>query len=251
MEKLPVKRINQLEELMDELNIWCDDLKLLDRALTHSSYTFENKLSNDVNNERLEFLGDAVLKLVTSEYLFQRFPDYPEGELTKIRAILISDNVLSKVAERINLGKYIKLGYHEEKSGGRSRLSTLACGFEALLGALYLDGKIHDIQELLLNLLAEEVTTIDRDATKDNCKAVLQEYTQANNGSLPVYNVLNESGPAHNKMFEVEVLIDGIRYGIGEGKSKKEAQQNAAKEALKHLEESKIKEDTATLEEEE
>lgn len=237
MSQLPIKRIAELEELMDSLEIWCDDLFLLDRSLTHSSFTFENKLSSDENNERLEFLGDAVLKLVASEYLFQRFPDYPEGEMTKIRAILISDNVLSKIAEKIDLGKYIKLGYHEAKSGGRNRPTTLACAFEALLGALYLDGKIIHIQDLLLKLLSDEVTQIDQDAMKDNCKAVLQEYTQAQDGSLPEYNVINELGPAHDKVFKVEVLINNVRYGIGEGKSKKEAQQNAAKDALDRLQE--------------
>lgn len=235
-EKLPQTRITQLEELLDSLHIWCEDLTLLDKALTHSSYTFENKLSPIHNNERLEFLGDAVLKLVASEYLFYRFPEYAEGEMTKIRAILISDNVLSKIAERINLGKYLKLGYHEAKAGGRKRSSTLACAFEALLGALYLDGKMKDIQEMLLRLLADEVTNIDQDATRDNCKAVLQEYTQAKDGCLPEYNVIKESGPPHNKTFEVEVLINGDRYGVGKGKSKKEAQQQAARVALEKIE---------------
>ena len=237
MEPLPYQRIQQLEELMDSLHIWCDNLPLLDISLTHSSYTFENKLSSDFNNERLEFLGDAVLKLVASEYLFQRFPDYAEGDMTKIRAILISDNVLSKIADSINLGKYLKLGYHETKSGGRKRPTTLACAFEAMLGALYIDGKMHDVQDLLLRLLAEEVTSIDQDDTKDNCKAVLQEYTQAQDGSLPIYNVVEEFGPAHDKTFIVEVVINDERYGLGEGKSKKEAQQSAAREAFERLQE--------------
>jgi len=237
MHNLPVNRIEQLEEFLDGLHIWCDDLGLLDKALTHSSYTFENKLPPTENNERLEFLGDAVLKLVASEYLFQRFPDYQEGEMTKIRAILISDNVLSKIAENIDLGLYLKLGYHEAKAGGRKRSSTLACAFEALLGALYLDGKMVDIQDLLLKLLADEVTNIDRDATKENYKAVLQEYTQAKDGQLPIYKVVKESGPPHDKTFEIAVEINDQTFGIGTGKSKKEAQQNAAREALLKLEE--------------
>ena len=234
--QLPQNRIKQLEELLDSLHVWCDDLIILDQALTHSSFTFENKLTPMLNNERLEFLGDAVLKLVASEYLYYRFPEYPEGEMTKIRAILISDNVLCKIAENINLGQYVKLGYHEAKAGGRKRGSTLACAFEALLGALYLDGKIKDVQEMLINLLAEEVTNIDQDATRDNCKAVLQEYTQAKDNSLPVYNVISEQGPPHDKVFEIEVLVSDKRYGIGTGKSKKEAQQSAAKVALEYIE---------------
>lgn len=236
MTNLPFHRIAQLEELMDNLEIWCDDLVLFDKALTHSSYTFENKLPADENNERLEFLGDAVLKLVASEYLYARFPNYQEGEMTKIRAILISDNVLSRLAESINLGEYIKLGYHEAKSGGRKRPTTLACALEAMLGALYLNGKISDIQDFLLKLLADEVTNIDQDALKDNCKAVLQEYTQALDGSLPDYEVVEEMGPAHDKIFKVKVSIKNKVYGIGEGKSKKEAQQNAAKAAIECLE---------------
>ena len=238
MDRIPHKRILLLEELMDNLEIWCDNIPLLDIALTHSSYTFENKLPSELNNERLEFLGDAVLKLVASEYLFERFPQYNEGDMTKIRAILISDNVLSKIAEDINLGKYVQLGYHEEKSGGRNRPTTLACALEALLGALYIDGKLTDIQDLLLRLLSDKVTSIDQDATKDNCKAVLQEFTQSLDGSLPVYNVIEESGPPHNKTFIIEVLINDKKFGIGKGKSKKEAQQNAAKNAIEYLEES-------------
>ena len=232
MTYLSVQRIKQLEELMDKLEIWFSNLELLDQSLTHSSYTFENKLPSVLNNERLEFLGDAVLKLVASEYLYERFPDYQEGEMTKIRAILISDNVLSKIANEIELGEYLNLGYHEERSGGRTRPSTLACAFEALLGALYMDGKMVDIQDFLLKLLSEEVTNIDKDEVKNNYKAVLQEYTQGIDNSLPVYKVINESGPAHDKTFEVEVFINNKSYGIGVGKSKKEAQQNAAKEAL-------------------
>lgn len=232
MTTLSVNRTKQLEELMDKLEIWFSDLYLLDKALTHSSYTFENKLPSTMNNERLEFLGDAVLKLVASEYLYERFPDYQEGDMTKIRAILISDNVLSKIADKISIGEYLNLGYHEERSGGRTRPSTLACAFEALLGALYIDGKMTDIQDLLLKLLSEEVTDIDSDDVKNNFKAVLQEFTQAKDNSLPVYIVINEMGPAHDKTFEIEVFINNKSYGIGQGKSKKEAQQNAAKQAL-------------------
>lgn len=235
MTTLSVKRIKQLEELMDKLEIWFSDLDLLDKALTHSSYTFENKLPSTMNNERLEFLGDAVLKLVASEYLYERFPDYQEGEMTKIRAILISDNVLSKIADKISIGAYLNLGYHEERSGGRTRPSNLACAFEALLGALYIDGKMTDIQDLLLKLLSEEVTNIDSDDVKNNFKAVLQEFTQAKDNSLPVYIVTNETGPAHDKTFEIEVFINNISFGIGQGKSKKEAQQNAAKQALSSI----------------
>lgn len=225
----------QLDELLSKLNIECNDYYRLDMALTHSSFTFENKLSSLENNERLEFLGDAVLKLIASEYLHCRFPTYNEGELTKIRAILISDNVLAKIARKVDLGKYLKLGFHEDKAGGRQRSSTLACSFEALLGACYLDGKEAALKVILEKLLVDEVTEIDQNAAKHNHKAILQEYTQANNLNLPEYIMLGEEGPPHNKTFKIMVSIDGEACGFGLGKSKKTAQQNAAEVAVAKL----------------
>jgi len=232
---LSQKRIRELDNLLEELDLTISDYERLDRALTHSSYTFENKLSSLENNERLEFLGDAVLKLIASDYLLDRFPEYSEGELTKIRAILISDSTLVKLANEINLGKYLKLGYHEDKNGGRSRPSTLACAFEALLGALYLDGKEHELRLMLINLLDEEITRIDESDSKFNFKAILQEYTQAKGLGLPEYKIIKEEGPAHSKTFEIEVLIQGEPYGTGKGKSKKEAQQIAAQNAVEKI----------------
>lgn len=229
------KRKIELDKLLKNLSLKCENYDRLDLALTHSSYTFENKLSSLENNERLEFLGDAVLKLVSSEYLHNRFPSYNEGDLTKIRAILISDNTLAKIAKKINLGKYLKMGYHEDKAGGRERSSTIACSFEALLGALYLDGLKEDLENFLNNLLDEEVTAIDSSASKYNHKALLQEYTQANGQELPEYIVIGEEGPPHNKTFKVLVTVQGKACGFGLGKSKKIAQQNAAEVAVAKL----------------
>ena len=229
------KRKAELHELFGKLGITCVNFDRIETALTHSSYTFENKLSPLENNERLEFLGDAVLKLIASKYLHERFPEYSEGELTKIRAILISDQVLTKVAEKINLGKYLRMGYHEEKAGGRTRPSTLACAIEALLGALYLDGLMDELQTMLVNLLQDEVTEIDQSASKHNFKAILQEYTQGEGFDLPIYMVIREEGPAHNKTFEIEVIINEEICGFGSGKSKKEAQQKAAEMAVINL----------------
>lgn len=229
------KRKAEIDELLDKLNIKTQDYDRLDKALTHSSYTFENKISGLENNERLEFLGDAVLKLIASDYLHERFPEYTEGELTKIRAILISDLTLSKLAEVLNLGKYLRLGYHEEKLGGRKRPSNLACAFEALLGALYLDDKFRDLQQALINLVKNEVTEIDKSASKYNFKAMLQEYTQAEGLDLPAYSIIKEAGPAHDRTFEIEVLIKDKPWGFGTGKSKKEAQQKAAEMAVINL----------------
>lgn len=232
---LSKKRKAELDEFLNTINLSIDNYDLLDNALTHSSYTFENKLPSIENNERLEFLGDAVLKLVASDYLHERFMDYSEGELTKIRAILISDNALASIAREINLGKYIKLGYHEEKSGGRNRQSTLACAFEALLGAFYLDGKINNLSIVLRDLLQDKVTEIDQSASKHNYKAILQEYAQSQGLELPEYLVIRENGPPHNKIFDIEVYLDGRLCGFGSGKSKKEAQQKAAEVAAKNL----------------
>lgn len=225
-------KIQKIDELLKKIGVKSENYELIENALTHSSYTFENKLCPLINNERLEFLGDAVLKLIASDYLLKRFPGYTEGDLTKIRAILISDITLTKVANFINLGKYVRLGYHEEKLGGRERASTLACAFEALLGALYLDGKFVELHESLQKLIEDEVTEIDQSAAKHNFKALLQEYTQAEAIDLPLYNVTKEEGPPHNRTFEIEVVINDEVCGVGSGKSKKEAHQKAAKLAV-------------------
>ncbi len=229
------KRKNELDKLLIETKLHIDNYSLLDIALTHSSYNFENKQDNCEDNERLEFLGDAVLKIIVSKYLYDRFPNYNEGELTKIRAFIVSDNTLAKLAAEIHLDKYLKIGFHEAKLGGRKRSSTLACAFEALLGAFYLDGKIDIITEFLIELLQDEVTDIDNSASKYNYKAMLQEYTQANEMGIPDYIVIKEEGPPHKKIFNIEVWVNGIKLGFGSGKSKKEAHQNAAKAAVFEL----------------
>jgi len=228
-------RKNLIDELLNNIGLCVDDYSLLDIALTHSSYTFESKDENIKNNERMEFLGDAVLKLISSRYLYERFPDYPEGELTKIRAVIISDKILTHLAHKINLAKYIKLGYHEEKLGGRKRDSTLACAFEAMLGAFYLDEKLDTLYPFLIDLLEDEATKIDESVSKHNFKAMLQEHVQADGLEIPEYVVVHEDGPAHNRIFSVEVYVNGEKLGYGEGKSKKEAHQNAARVALMTL----------------
>lgn len=225
------KRKTELDELLNNINLQIDDYSLLETALTHGSYNFENKHIEAEDNERLEFLGDAVLKLIASKYLYDRFPEYSEGELTKIRAILVSDNTLADIAAQTELSKYLKMGYHDAKLGGRTRSSTLACAFEAVLGAFYLDGKINLLFDFLIDLFKDEVTKIDNSASKYNYKAMLQEYAQANGLGIPEYIVIQEEGPAHNKVFNVEVRINGEELGVGSGKTKKEAHQNAARVA--------------------
>ncbi len=229
------ERKNKLDLFLTSINLLIDNYECLDLALTHSSYTFENKGSKLENNERLEFLGDAVLKLIASKYLYERFPAYLEGDLTKIRAILVSDNILAQLANNINLGDYLKIGFHEERLGGRTRSSTLACAFEALLGAFYVDGKLDELYEFLTKLLKDEVTKIDNSASKYNAKAMLQEYSQSKSMGLPLYEIIKEEGPAHNKLFKVEVSLNGEVIGTGTGKTKKESHQKSAEMAIKKL----------------
>jgi ribonuclease-3 len=230
------ERRQQILQLLKTLNVKRPkNYDLYDRALTHSSYAYENKLSSVDNYERLEYLGDAVLKLVVSEYLFERFPEYREGDLTKIRAVVVSDARLADLARDIDLGNYITFGASEAKSGGRDKISNLACAFEALLGAMHLDGKLTEVREMMQERLEAVVTAIDMSKTKDNYKAVLQELTQADGGVLPNYRTVQESGPSHNRTFFVEVYVNGEMMGCGNGKSKKEAQQAAAKQALEVL----------------
>jgi len=225
-------RKTEIDEFLERVNLVVDDYSLLDTALTHSSYSFENKLTESDDNERMEFLGDAVLKLIASKYLYERFPEYSEGELTKIRAILVSDKTLAHLAAGIELDKYLKIGYHEDKLGGRKRSSTMACALEAILGAFYLDGKMDSLSDFLTELFKNEVTEIDQSASKYNYKAMLQEYVQGKGLEIPEYLVVQEEGPAHDRIFRIEVFVDGASLGFGEGKSKKEAHQIAAKSAV-------------------
>lgn len=231
-------RIYQIDELLTGLGLPTpQNYELYDQALTHSSYTYETRQSSLSNYERLEFLGDAVLKLLISEFLFEMFPHYREGDLTKIRAVIVSDAHLSKMAEQIHIGAYMVFGASEARSGGAKKSSNLACAFEALLGALFLDGALAEAREFLRHLLEEEIEKVDLSKTKHNFKAALQEFTQSHGDGLPVYRMVKETGPSHNRTFHIEVLVKHEVVGFGMGKSKKEAQQSAAKVALEVLNE--------------
>ena len=211
--------------------IECTDKNLLKTAFTHPSYTKENELPSTDNYERLEFLGDAVLKLVTSNLLYKKYPDYAEGELSKIRSILVSDLTLSQLAKKIELNKYLILGSGEEKTGGRERESNIACCMEAVLGAYYIDGKINLVEDFLKKELLPYADDIENHFEKYNAKAVLQEYTQRETTELPEYKLIDTKGPAHKPVFEVEVIYRGEVLATGKGKTKKDAQQDAAYKA--------------------
>ena len=212
-----------------------EDYSLVEKALTHPSYTKELNLDSLTSYERLEFFGDSVLKLFTSKLLYENYPEYPEGDLSKIRSILISDNILSKVAFEIGLDKMIKLGPAEEKQGGRKRESNLACSLEALLGAYYLNNKINEIAKFIQDYLFPYAKDIDEHFEKYNAKDLLQQYTQGIDKTLPIYRTVAIHGPAHKPEFEIEVVWQGRILATAKGKTKKEAQQNCAYEAYKKL----------------
>ena len=228
------KRKIQLQKFLNSVNLDCD-LEYLDIALTHSSYCHENNLSYEICNERLEFLGDAVLKLVISDYLFNRFPDYHEGDLSQIRSTVVSDKTLEKLAKTIKLQDYIVLGQAEETNGGRKRSSTIACAFEAMLGAFYLDGKLNEIKSFLENIYEDEITFVDKEGLKANTKALLQEYFQTISNNLPEYVLQKQEGPPHNRTFFVDVYFENEFLASGKGSTKKDAQKNAAEKACQKL----------------
>lgn len=210
------------------------DKKLFETAMTHPSFVKDNNLPYDECYERLEFLGDAVLKLLISKILFSKFPNYDEGRLSKIRGILVSDAVLAKIALKNGLDKKLKLGRGEEKTGGRTKESILACAFEAMLGACFISGKMSETAEFLEREFFEYTDEIDNNLAKYHAKEMLQEYTQAIDGNLPVYKT-EQSGSAHKPQFYSVVYYNDEEIASATGKSKKEAQQNSAYEACLKL----------------
>ena len=204
---------------------------LLAEALTHASIYLERK-DYPFDNQRLEFLGDAVLQLVITERLFITFPSFNEGPLTKIRTRLVSRTALKEHARKLRLGEHLMMGRGEESSGGRDRASTLGDAFEALVGGIYLDGGIEAAKLFILRVAAEDLAEVEVSPGEINPKGQLQEILQALAPSAPVYELLEESGPEHLKFFRCRVVWEGIELGDGQGLSKKEAEVNAASEAL-------------------
>ncbi len=217
-------------QLEKELNYEFKDKSLLKNALYHSSYANEKQLSCG-SNERLEFLGDAVLSLIVADYIYKNCTDLPEGELTKLRASLVCEKTLCGFSKELNLGDYLFLGKGEEANGGRTRTSILADAFEAVLAAIYLDGGIEVARKHVLRFVLKELNKIENDTCKDY-KTTLQEVIQKNPEERLTYVLIAESGPDHNKNFTVEVHLNSNVIGTGDGKSKKSAEQTAAKHAL-------------------
>jgi len=202
---------------------------LIVEALTHKSF------KKPYNNERLEFLGDAVLNLIVGEYLFKKFPNSNEGDLSKIRASLVNETGFTKLANEIKLGDYIYLSNAEERNKGRSKASILSDAFEAIMGAIYLESGLDTLKPIILNLLEKSYDKINLDVLFSDYKTALQEITQAEFASIPEYRIEGSYGPDHKKEFEVSIWIDDKHYGQAIGKSKKLAQQAVAKIALDKL----------------
>lgn len=221
--------MKKLEKLQQSVGYKFKDERLLQRALTHTSYANECNEGHNKSNERLEFLGDSVLGIITSEHFYLNFKDLPEGELTKLRAATVCENSLSSFARQLGLGEYLLLGKGEMCTGGSDRPSILADAFEALIAAIYLDGGIEEAKKFVLKYVDKAVE--EHRGFKDY-KTVLQEVIQKNPGEVIEYVLVKESGPDHNKRFEVEVHLNSNVIGKGVGTSKKKAEQLAAKEAL-------------------
>ena len=209
------------------------NISLLQNALSHSSYANERWRNSLMSNERLEFLGDSVLGMLVADYLYRNFPDRPEGELTRMRADMVCEKTLAKVADVLDLGKHLMLGHGEEHSGGRSRDSILADAVESVIAACYLDGGMDAAvafveKFILVNVPVRKLNNVDY-------KTSLQEFVQQKKNQVLVYTLAGESGPDHDKQFRVELTLNGKVVGVGTGSSKKRAEQEAARMALETL----------------
>ena len=228
------KEEKDIQEFAKKIKHEFKDIELLKAALTHSSYSNEMKAKGIKKecNQRLEFLGDSVLSLITSEYIYLKLKDSNEGELTRIRAIVVCEDSLYKFADSINLGEVLFLGNGEIVSNGRSRKSILADAFEAVLGSVFLDGGLDAAKEFLFKFIEKPIEDIVQEGEIADYKSLLQQVIQQNNGEILEYTLVSESGPAHEKTFEVHAVLNNNVIGEGKGRSKKSAEQSAAKEAL-------------------
>lgn len=218
--------MDDLQTLQQQLGYQFQNKELLIEALTHKSY------KQPYNNERLEFLGDAVLDLIVGEYLYKKFTHFEEGNLSKMRASLVNEGGFTRLAVYLNLGDYIYLSNAEENNSGRTKSSLLSNAFEALMGAIYLETGLDTVRRITIDLLEKVHPDISLDSLFKDYKTSLQELTQAHYGITPDYQLVAAHGPDHKKEFEIAAFIDGKRYASAVGKSKKQAQQEAAKIAL-------------------
>lgn len=225
------------EELMEKINYRFKNEGYLKEALTHRSFSNENDKTKKFDNEKLEFLGDAVLNLITTEYIYNLEKDKNEGELAKLKSQIISEPVFSAIANDLRLGDYLYLSNGEILSGGRERKSILGDAFEALMGAIFKDSDYYTTKDIALKFLLEKINNLEEIEGTGDYKTILQEVFQSKYRKMPEYELLSTKGPDHNKEFKIAVKLDNKIYGVGIGKSKKEAEKNAAREALEKIEE--------------
>ena len=225
----------RLAHLEEKLGYRFRDRSLLVQALSHASYVNEAASPATASNERMEFLGDSVLGLVITRYLYDHYPDCPEGEMTLMRSVLVSEGALARVARRLDLGRCLYLGKGEAASGGRDRRSNLSNAVEALLAAVYLDGGLDEAARVTRAVFSEELERVEHRSYRPNYKNLLQNHSQEKGGVVPTYVLVSSSGPQHDRRFEMEVRIGDRPLGRGTGRSKKEAEQEAARAALNSL----------------
>ncbi|MCX6357077.1 MAG: ribonuclease III [Candidatus Aureabacteria bacterium] len=231
----PVSNDERLGRIEDLLGYRFNAIGLLVQALSHSSYVNENPAGGGLSNERLEFLGDAVLELIITRHLYEQHPGCTEGELTLMRSVLVSEGTLAALARNIGLGQALYLGKGEASSGGDERRSNLSNALEAVLAAVYLDGGVDEAARVTGALFADELALIVSQRHRLNYKNLLQHYSQERDGMIPDYHIIASQGPQHEKLFEVEVRLGGEPLGRGAGHNKKEAEQEAAQQALRNL----------------
>lgn len=228
------ERKKDLKNFLSSLRLKIRNLDLLNIALAHKSFINEKQIKED-NNEKLEFLGDSVLGLIITEYLYTNFPESTEGDLARIKSFVVSEKTLTKLARKIGLDRFILMGKGEELSGGRRKKAILADTFEAFLGCYYLDSNYQKVACFVIDLFKDEIDLVFDDRHEKDYKTLLQEYVQKKYKHCPEYKMKGNTGPEHNKTFFVEVFVKGKIAGFGEGKSKKEAEQAAAKNAYRKI----------------
>lgn len=230
------ERKKQLECFCKNLGLHFKDYSILDLAFHHRSYSNEYTTHRKYNNERLEFLGDSVLGLATAAFLYKDMDKDKEGELSKIKSNVVSEQSLAPIAlEIMHIDKYLILGKGEEMSGGRNKKAILADAVEAVIGALYIDQGYEAAEDLVLKLIVPEIRKVQSNIGNKDYKTILQEYYQKKNGKCPIYILEKTTGPDHDRVFYTTVTLDKVVYGPANGKNKKESEQNVAKEALKLL----------------
>ena len=221
-----------MQTIEEKIGYTFQNKELLKKALTHTSYAYENNIES---NEKLEFLGDSILEFVSSKYLYENYPELKEGEMTKVRATVVCEKSLYKVALKHDFSDFLYLGRSERKMGGQERPAILADSVEAVIAAIYLDGGIEQAEKFIIQSLKEDIEIATKHVGDKDYKTVLQEKLQEHGDVKIEYEIIKEEGPDHNKSFEVQVSCDGKKLAKGKGRSKKEAQMNAAQKALEKL----------------